>query len=265
MNILVLGNCTEDFYNYLKASKFFDKMYLAGNTVVDNIPNIDFEDENELASKIKALQIDVVLVTDKIFIQNGYVDFLESHYINIISPNKKWFNLEKSRLISKQLLNHYSINIPQIIRAPKDFPLVIRTDNPIKDKIVNSIDELVDALKEFAGEKTFLEEYLDGDCYEQLSLWDGKTALHFIDKEGLTEVQLDRLELLQTKLNFLLSDENPDFIGFFSTRIIWAKNDWYVLDFSMFFSENLAIKLIKTDLLYLLNSTIYQKLNEIQN
>ena len=263
MNILILGNCTENFSNYIKESKHFNKLFLTANSTEVNIPSFVFTDEKDLAHKIKGLQIDVVIISDKNYIQNGMVEYLRSQYINVISPNKKWFNLESSRLIAKQLLNHYSINIPQTIRAPKNFPLVIRTDRPIKDKIVKSMDELVFVMENFSGENFFLEEYLEGECYEQFSLWDGKSACHFINKDSLSEVQIDRLDLLQTKFNFMLSDEKADFIGFFSTKLIWAKNDWHVLDFSMSFNEDLALEYIKSDFLYILDSAIYQKLNEL--
>jgi len=264
LNILILGNCTEDFYNYLKTSKLFDKMFLAGNSAESNIPNIDFEDEKELTNKIKALQIDVVLVTDKTFIKNGYVDFLKSHYINVISPNKKWFNLEFSQAVSKKLLEYYSINTPKIILAPKEFPLVIRTNSSNKRKIAKNMDELIDLMKNLSSEQYFLEEYLDGNCQSLLSLWDGESLYHFDSEINLTEVQKDRLDLLKTKFNFMFGDEKPNFIGFFSSELIWAKNDWHVISFEMGLNENLIIKNIKKDFLYILNSAIYQKLNELK-
>ena len=61
----------------------------------------------------------------------------------------------------------------------------------------------------------------------------------------------------------MFSDEKADFIGFFTTKLIWAKNDWHVLEFIMHINEKSDFNLIKSDFLYLLNSAIYQKLNEI--
>ena len=68
--------------------------------------------------------------------------------------------------------------------------------------------------------------------------------------------------MYKTKLNFLLSDEKADFIGIFTTKLIWAKNDWHVLDFIMHIDEDVDASLIKKDFLYLLNLALYQKLNE---
>ena len=94
-----------------------------------------------------------------------------------------------------------------------------------------------------------------------LSVWDGKNLLSFPMK-NLTEVQTDRLDVYNTKLNFMLSDEKADFMGFFITRLLWAKNDWYVLEYIMHIGEKSDLNTIKPDFLYLLNSAIYQKLNE---
>ncbi len=75
------------------------------------------------------------------------------------------------------------------------------------------MQDLVNKMETLKGEKTFLEEYLEGEIYSLTSLWDGKNLLSF-PIENLTEVQHDRLELYKTKLNFMLSDEKADFVGF---------------------------------------------------
>ena len=61
----------------------------------------------------------------------------------------------------------------------------------------------------------------------------------------------------------MLSEENADFLGFFTTKLIWAKNDWYVLDFVMHINEKSDLKRIKSDFLYIANSVIYQKVDEL--
>ena len=61
----------------------------------------------------------------------------------------------------------------------------------------------------------------------------------------------------------MLSDEDADFSGFFTTHLIWAKNDWYVKSFTMGINEKSVLNESKTDFLYILNSVIYQKLNEL--
>jgi phosphoribosylamine-glycine ligase len=266
MNILILGTGTieQKLIEISCKSKLLDHIYTASNTPLETIPNIEYLSFDDLIFKIKSLQIDLVLFSNKDFIKNGLVEILKKNLINTISVNQKWLNLETSRLAAKQLMNHYSINNPEIIKAPMFFPIVIKTNEPIKTKIVYSMQELIETKKALAGSTTFLEEYCQGEVFNLLSLWDGKNILCFDKDFSFSEVQRDRLELYKTKLNFMLSDEKADFIGFFVSRLIWSKNDWHVLEFSMHINENIDLNLIDKDFLYILNSAIYQKLNEIK-
>ena len=66
----------------------------------------------------------------------------------------------------------------------------------------------------------------------------------------------------------MLSDEKTDFIGFIISKLIWAKNDWYLLSYRMtpnIDELNSILNYFSKDFLYLLNAAIYQKLNEIPN
>lgn len=263
MNILILGTGTieQKLINLCLKSHLLDHIYTASNEPLENIPNVEYSDYDDLCKKAKLLQADIILVADKKFIQDGIVEICRKNMLNIISVNQKWFNLESSRLIAKQLMNHYSINNPEVILAPLAFPIVIKTDKPHTTKIANSMQKLVKIREELRGE-TFLEEFLNGEVIYLLSLWDGKNLIHFDPTFTPTEVQQDRLDLYKTKLSFMLSDEKADFMGFFSSKLIWAKNDWYVLEYIMHIDEKSDLNTIKPDFLYLLNSAIYQKLNE---
>ena len=263
MNILIIGNCSLELYNLVKKSKLLTKIFHTVNNSEVDIPTIRYNNFEELENKAKKLQVDFILIAEENAIESGLVDFLKSKFFNVISVNQKWLNLEKSRLIAKQLLNHYQINTPQVILAPKSFPLVFKTNSNKLTKIANSMNDLISFMKEAEGETTFLEEFIDGKCYTMLSLWDGKNIIHFFDNKLLTEVQIDRLNFLKTKINFMFFDEAPNFIGFFATNIIWAKNDWSIISFKMNFDTKLVSTSIKTDFIYLLEQTIYQKLNEI--
>lgn len=264
MNVIIIGNCSKEFINLIKKSKLLDKLYVINNDSNTDLPSVKYQTLEELVQKLKILQTDVVIVTDKEFIIDGSVNYLKSNFINVLSPNQKWFNLEKSRLIAKQLLAHYSINVPKTILAPKKFPLVIKSDSHFFSKIVNSMDELILEMQKHRGEKTFLEDILDGDIFSLLILWDGKNVRYYINSNNLTEVQQERLSLLQTKFNFLLSDEKADFIGFFNIKILWSQNDWYVLDFNMSFNDSLVVNYIKEDFLFLIHLAIYQKIDDIR-
>ncbi len=260
MNILVIGKPQNNLLEAVCKSKLLDKLYTATIEPLEDIPNIEFDSFEDLANKARALKIDVVITSDKDLIQAGIADVLKKNFINIFAINKKWSNLETSRLVAKQLANYYSVNVPEVIKAPLSFPVIIKTDKPKMTYIAKSMSDLINKMQTLEGEKTFLEEYLGGEVFELVSLWDGKNLLSF-PIENLTEVQQDRLELYKTKLHFMLSDEKADFMGFFTSKLIWAKNDWYLLEYKMDVNENCKFY---GDLLYILNSALYQKLNEIQ-
>lgn len=264
MNILILGSGSveQKIIDICLKSKRLDKIYTASINYLENIPNVEFSDFDELCKKAKSLQIDVILVTDKDLIREGVVEFCKKNLLNVISVNKKWFNLEESKIIAKKLINYYSINTPEVLKAPKSFPVVIKTDKNNWNKIAYSMQELIQIRESFTNETVFLEDYLTGDLYNFWFLWDGKTLLNLPSKFDLTEVQQDRLDLLKTKLSFMLSDEKADFIGFFGIKNIWAKNDWHVLNFIMRPNQDFYYD-FKIDFIYLLNSIIYQKLDEV--
>ena len=262
MNILLIGNCSENFCKLIKDSKLTTRVYTANKNPLDNIANIEYQTIEELAEKAKVIKIDIAILLDTKLINENITEIFKSKRINLIAVNKKWYNLETSRFFAKQLVNYYSINTPKILKAPTTFPIILKTDFPNITHIASSIEDLIQQKEKFPKEKIFLEEYYDGKIIETLLLWDGKTLLIF-EPDNLTEVQRDRLHLYKTKLNFLLSDEKADFLGFFISKLIWYKNDWHFIEFKMGINENLVIAQIKKDLIYLINSAIYQKLHEI--
>ena len=205
MNILIIGNknTEENLVELCCKSKLLKHIYTASQEVLEKVPNIEYSDFQDLVIKIKALQIDLVLLADKALIEEGLVELFRKNFINVISVNKKWLNLESSRLIAKQLMSHYSINFPETIKAPMFFPIVIKTDNQNSTKVANSMQELIEIKESLVTQTTFLEEFLEGDIIFLTSLWDGKNLVAFDKELNLTEVQSDRLDLYKTKLNFL--------------------------------------------------------------
>ena len=261
MNILIIGKAYDNLIEAIRKSKLADKICVASMKPYGDLPNIVYNNFDELAAKASAVQADVAINTDKILIDMGLVEEFKKSRVPLFSVNKKWLNLETSRFASKELMNHYKINNPQFIKVPMEFPVVIKTDFENNAYIVNNMEELVSKMEKLDGKRKFLEEYLTGDRFDLLTLWDGKNIFYFNTPQNMTEVQADRLDLMKTKLNFMFSDEKADFLGFFTVRLIWAKNDWHVRKFIMGLDKNSDFG--DNDLLYVLNSAIYQKLNEI--
>ena len=264
MNILIIGDgeVEKALVDLCLRSKKLDHIYIASNNKNESIPNIEYSSLEDLISKAKSVQADAILFIDKTLIEKDFIDLCRKNMLNVFSVNKKWLNLETSRLVAKQLMTHYSISTPRVLKIPTVFPVVLRTISSREVYIAKSMQDLVSKKEELFGQEVFIEEYLEGEIYEMTSLWDGKNLLSF-PIANISEVQKERLDLYNTKLNFMLSDEKADFMGFFISRLLWAKNDWYVLEYKMGFDSTTNFENIKTDFVSILDSAIYQKLNEI--
>ena len=161
LNILVIGsgNVERDIIELCLKSKLLNKIYTATSAPIEEFANIEYSSFKELAKKAKALQIDIALCFDINLIREGLVDVLRENYVNVISVNKKWLNLETNRKVTHKLCEYYSLNIPKVIKAPVKFPIVVKTNIPKYKKIVFDMQELVSAREELAGEEIFLEEF----------------------------------------------------------------------------------------------------------
>gem|GEM_PF-6523448 len=267
MNILIIGKPIKQLTDVIRSSELLGKLYTATDEPINELPNIEYYSLDNLVQKTKALQVDVAINLDKDLINKFLVEVFSANRLNIISVNQKWLNLETSRFAAKKLMEYYSVNTAPLIKAPKDFPVVLNTDIDNKSEIVNTFDELVSKMEKYDGKRPYIEEYLDGETFDMLCMWDGKNIYYFNSPKTMTEVQEDRLYLIRTKLNFMFSDEKADFSGIFNIKLIWAKNDWYVRDFEMGIPDSANLGEILTesgrDFLYILNSAIYQKLNEM--
>lgn len=268
MNILILGTgeIEQALIKLCQKSRLLDKIYTASNSPLDDIPNVEYFDYEDLCKKARALEIDIALILDIEEMKNGILDAFQKNKLNIICSDKKWTNLETSRIVAKQLINHYSINTPQILKVPISFPVVLKTNSLKTKKIAYSMQELISYKEQLQNDTVYLEEYLNGEEYSLISMWDGKSLFHFEPNFSMTEVQADRLELYKTKLAFMLSDEKASFRGFLVSKLLWAKNDWHVLSYRMSPSQKELEEIFNSstkDFLYILNSIIYQRLDEI--
>ena len=119
------------------------------------------------------------------------------------------------------------------------------------------MEEIINIRKEIAkqseviADSIYLEEYIDGENFNLISLFDGKNLLSFTNDKLIIEYS--------EKLKEMLISENIQFIGFLTSKLIIKDRMVYNTGFSADLSDiNLNI-----DFIYLLNSAIYQKLNEI--
>jgi phosphoribosylamine-glycine ligase len=234
-------------------------LYITSQTKIKDVLNIKFNTFRELARKCHALQIDIVLVEEEKWIQQGIADILKQNYVNCISANAKWAELSLHNNFSRSLLGKYNINIPSKVILPVEYPIIVKADGVTKkansmQEIINIKQEISDKSSEIA-KTTYLEEFIKGQSYNLISLYDGKNLITFPQKN----IPENILTEYNTTLENMLKTENADFVGFINSEIIVFENKIYNIGFNFEFSK----PNLDADFLYILNSAIYQKLDEI--
>ncbi len=254
LNVLIAGDGVSA--DFIKASKYLNKLYITSDIKIEGCVNIKFNTFVELAKKCKALKIDVVFVENEKWILQGISDVLRNNFINCLALNSNWANFLIDFGKSKNLLQKYKIFIPKNLAYPNEFPVIVKSNRHAN--VVNSVDEVIKYRNELASvseeiaKSSFLEEFIQGKYCKITSVFDGKTLISIPVQELPNEKLLEYNQNLQT----MLIAENSNFIGFFNSKIIY--NDEIVNIGFDFEWQNFDY-----DILYLAISTIYQKLNEI--
>lgn len=254
LNILIANDSPQSsFIGLIQKSKYLNKLY--STTKLEGVVDVGFNTFRELAEKCRALKIDIVIVESEKWALQGIADVLKKNLVNCMAPTRKTNELILSNSFARELLHKYNIQTPPKLLYPAKFPVVVRADGYCK--IGNSLEEIIEIrkniseLSEEIAKTVFLEEFIEGECINLTSLFDGKNLLSFTDNDLLLEYS--------NKLQKLLIEEKFEFIGFLNSKLIIAKNKVYNIGFSSDLTE------IGTniDLIYLLSSAIYQKLDEI--
>ncbi len=235
-------------------SKYLNKLY--STIATEKAIEVKFNTFKELAHKCKTLKIDVVIVENQKWILQGIADVLKKNFVNCIALTSQANKLLLSYSYSRKLLDKYGITVPAKLLYPTTFPVVIKSDGSVD--IGYSIEEIIQQRENIANQSeelartVFLEEFIEGEYVYLISLFDGKNLLSFTDNALVKEYS--------KKLEKLLVEEKFEFIGFINSKLIISSgkvyNIGFSLDFSMF-NNNI-------DFIYLLNSAIYQKLDEIK-
>lgn len=256
LNILIVPNNTEESkaLELISKSKYLNKLYSTAQT--KDAIEIRFNTFKELAQKCKALKIDIVVVENEKWILQGIADVLRKNFVNCIALTSSANKLILSGGYAKESVEKYGILTPKKLSYPSNYPVVVRADGVCR--IGNSLEEIIEIRKDIAGRSEeiastiFLEEFLNGQRIDIISLFDGKNLLSFSNNSVILEYS--------QKLCKFLTAEKFEFIGFLTSKLVLHEEKIYHIGFSPDFSK-LNIDL---DFLYLLNSAIYQKLNEIK-
>ncbi len=254
-NVLIIGDENARSLRMVLNSKYLKKLYT--NFEYCNTADIHFNTFTELAQKCKSLKIDIVLVEDKKLILQGIAEVLRKNFVNCIGVSAKWTNLVLSNKFAREMKEKYGINFPEKFLYPKEFPLIVKADGVIRK--ANSLEEVIQIKRkifEYSPEiakSVFLEKFIYGEKYTLTSLYDGKTLATLPAEELDKELIID----YNNKLYSMFKGENADFIGYINSEVILSNNKIYNTGFNFDFPK------LNADILFILNSMIYQKLDEI--
>lgn len=258
LSVLVAGD--GETIGLLRASKLLGKLFTTSENKFEGAINIRFNTFKGLAEQCKALQIDFVIVENKKWISQGITEVLRKNFVNVFALNSSFYDLISSNSLSKKLCEKYRILTPKILAYPSQFPLYVRTLGT--KRLANSLEEAIkirQEINEYPQEvidSTFLEEVIEGEEIEFISLFDSKTLLGFYP-ENLNEAQKIGLAEYNKKLEQMFISEAPSSIGFISSSLVWNGKSWYNQGFGINFPKP------EIDFMFILVSAIYQKLDEI--
>ncbi len=254
LNLLIASeNEQSKTIELIKKSKYLNKLY--STAAINGAIEIKFNTFKELAQKCKALKIDIVIVESEKWVLQGIADVLRANLVNCLALTARANNLILSNNYTRELLKKYNIRTPQKLMYPQKYPVAVKADGICK--IGNSLEEIIGIRNEIAGRSDeiagtiYLEEFIEGENINLTSIFDGKNLLSFTRNNLLLEYSQN--------LQKLLTAEKFEFIGFITSKLILSEGIVYNTGFSSDFSKyNYDV-----DFIYLLNSAIYQKLNEI--
>lgn len=319
INVLVFGSGAREHViaDSISKSPLLNKLYLAQTGTFKLGEVIEFSNYKDLAEKCVEKEIELVIIGPEGPLCEGIADVFTANGIACIGVNKDFSKLESSKLFGKKFMEKYGIKTARYdviegndlskLKFFNTSNVVIKADGLCKGKgvvIANNENFAKKTINDFLegkfGENSktvLLEEFLQGEEISLLSLWDGKTLLHFAPSKTfkklnksesapntggmgsfcavkLNSFQKKKLDEYKEKLQKAFEKEKPDFVGFINSDLILAQEkgsrglwDWHVLEYNVRMGDPEAQAILahlKSDFLSVLMSATQQKLDNIK-
>lgn len=277
INFLVLGGGAREhaIAQKLSESSVLGKLYLADSNdgFCDLGDKIQYENYEDLAKKAVQKGVDILVVGPENPLCDGIADMFKRHDIGVIGVDKNWSRLESSKYFAKKFMEKHDIKTAKY-KYIKDFaeidslssPFVIKADGLCKGKgvaIVESLQAAKEVVCEYlngkfgeASKSILVEEFLEGEEFSLMSLWDSKNLVSFLPARDfkrinadplspntggmgafcpvkLTAAQSERLKEYEKRLWGALYAEKADFTGFIYSGLVWHDEDFYVLEYNV--------------------------------
>ncbi len=292
INVLFECNSCRDyaFAKLFSKSKLLNKLYLFGKNKMAGKYGVYINlNPNELLNFPLNNKIDLFICFNECNSLAGFINYYKYNLkIPSIGVTKNWFYLEASKLFAKKFMILNNINTPDYIELHNlteietaikkfAFPLVLKFDSlagGFGSYIVYNKKEATQVIKnlyikterdfikykpneKFDGKLNVIaEEFIKGEEYSLLSLWDGnmllpfklikdyKNALDYNKGQNtggmggympvmLQKRQKDMLYDYINKFSGLLKKVHPNFTGFITSGLMFSKDKLYILEYNM--------------------------------
>lgn len=310
-NFLVLGSGAREhaIADKLLSSDFVERLFLAdpNDGFAELGTKIDYTDFEDLARKAKKNSVDILVVGPENPLCEGITDLFKKHDIAVIGVDKHWSQLESSKHFAKIFMQKHGIKTASytLVKTYEDIklgepPFVIKADGLCKGKGVAVIKDKTEAtalINEYlngkfgkASKTLLIEDFLQGEEFSLMSIWDGKNLLSFPpardfkrinnDLESmntggmgafcpvkLTNIQKTKLKEYERKLENALIAENADFTGFMYSGLIWNDDDFFVLEYNVRLGDpetQTILMILESDLGEIFINTVEGKLDKTE-
>jgi len=177
------------FYNYFNSNK----ENIVFSTNLKNKNCVDFINPNEIVEFCSANEINLVLITDEFYINEGMQELLSANDITVFSPSIDAINICASKAYAKKFIYKNKFQTPKFIIAEKpqaatefisssNFPLVVKPDNHSDTETIHFIEnkkqaqETINNYFSNDNQKIIIEDYIDGKTFTIWTLSDGYSA-----------------------------------------------------------------------------------------
>lgn len=266
MRILILGNnhSAKEFYNFFEKNR--ENIVFS---IIKNSKNyIEFNDVQDIIDFCEANDINLVLITQDEFINQGLQEAISSINITAFSPSIDAIAICSCKSYAKKFLHKNKILTPKFFIAEKpqmaldyfkstNSPQVIKPDSnsyqecPKICETQKHAQDVINKLFASGNKKIILEDYIEGKniCIHTLS--NGYSAkiigasakyqnnLALFEPDFLTPDLKEKIfcEAILPTINSL-SSQDEEYIGILSFDFILNRNnDFYLLGFNNFFDD----------------------------
>ncbi len=288
MRILILGKnySAQKFFNYFNKNK--EDIVFSTNSKTANF--VELLNPQEILDFCLANEINLVLITDENYINEGIQELLCTNNITVFSPSIDAINICASKAYSKKFIYKNKFQSPKFIVAEKpqnahefinssNFPLAVKPDNHNDFETVYFIENKKQAQNAISNyfandnQKIIIEDYIEGKNVRFWVLTDGYSAkILFKSAIYQNEISLFEPEFVADEVEEkiykdiisptiqALASQDEEYIGILGFDFILTyDNKPYLLGFDSFFDElnvDFALEVLNFDWKKIFESTI---------